>query len=108
MGRNTLFPEKKPSTTTTTYIKASFSYFIFVNLVCVFVTNPLKVKQLKSMIDSTVMTYDILSEQRLGPSALAGIATVILIFPLNGFIAKMRSKLQVQSALPVTSATVAR
>uniref|UniRef100_A0A6Q2YRY8 ABC-type glutathione-S-conjugate transporter n=1 Tax=Esox lucius TaxID=8010 RepID=A0A6Q2YRY8_ESOLU len=32
--------------------------------------------------------------QRLGPSALAGIATVILIFPLNGFIAKMRSKLQ--------------
>uniref|UniRef100_A0A8C1V5M9 ABC-type glutathione-S-conjugate transporter n=1 Tax=Cyprinus carpio TaxID=7962 RepID=A0A8C1V5M9_CYPCA len=34
--------------------------------------------------------------QHLGPSALAGIATVILIFPLNGFIAKMRSKLQVQ------------
>uniref|UniRef100_A0A8C7RI32 ABC-type glutathione-S-conjugate transporter n=1 Tax=Oncorhynchus mykiss TaxID=8022 RepID=A0A8C7RI32_ONCMY len=33
--------------------------------------------------------------QLLGPSALAGIATVILIFPLNGFIAKMRSKLQV-------------
>uniref|UniRef100_A0A4W4G6S1 ATP-binding cassette, sub-family C (CFTR/MRP), member 6a n=1 Tax=Electrophorus electricus TaxID=8005 RepID=A0A4W4G6S1_ELEEL len=33
--------------------------------------------------------------QRLGPSALAGIATVILIFPLNGLIAKMRSKLQV-------------
>ncbi|XP_055772481.1 multidrug resistance-associated protein 1-like, partial [Salvelinus fontinalis] len=32
--------------------------------------------------------------QLLGPSALAGIATVILIFPLNGFIAKMRSKLQ--------------
>ncbi|XP_056608084.1 multidrug resistance-associated protein 1 [Triplophysa dalaica] len=32
--------------------------------------------------------------QRLGPSALAGIATVILIFPLNGFIVKMRSKLQ--------------
>uniref|UniRef100_A0AAY5ETV2 ABC-type glutathione-S-conjugate transporter n=1 Tax=Electrophorus electricus TaxID=8005 RepID=A0AAY5ETV2_ELEEL len=32
--------------------------------------------------------------QRLGPSALAGIATVILIFPLNGLIAKMRSKLQ--------------
>ncbi|XP_028841265.1 multidrug resistance-associated protein 1 [Denticeps clupeoides] len=32
--------------------------------------------------------------QRLGPSALAGIATVILIFPLNGFIAKKRSKLQ--------------
>uniref|UniRef100_A0A8D3EAF9 ABC-type glutathione-S-conjugate transporter n=1 Tax=Scophthalmus maximus TaxID=52904 RepID=A0A8D3EAF9_SCOMX len=31
----------------------------------------------------------------LGPSALAGIATVILIFPLNGFIAKKRSKLQV-------------
>uniref|UniRef100_A0A8B9RPG4 ABC-type glutathione-S-conjugate transporter n=1 Tax=Astyanax mexicanus TaxID=7994 RepID=A0A8B9RPG4_ASTMX len=34
--------------------------------------------------------------QRLGPSALAGITTVILIFPLNGLIAKMRSKLQVQ------------
>uniref|UniRef100_A0A674EB64 ABC-type glutathione-S-conjugate transporter n=1 Tax=Salmo trutta TaxID=8032 RepID=A0A674EB64_SALTR len=34
--------------------------------------------------------------QHLGPSALAGIATVILIFPLNGFIAKKRSKLQVQ------------
>uniref|UniRef100_A0A8C5H3J6 ABC-type glutathione-S-conjugate transporter n=1 Tax=Gouania willdenowi TaxID=441366 RepID=A0A8C5H3J6_GOUWI len=33
--------------------------------------------------------------QHLGPSALAGIATVILIFPLNGFIAKKRSKLQV-------------
>ncbi|KAI4887699.1 hypothetical protein NFI96_025030 [Prochilodus magdalenae] len=32
--------------------------------------------------------------QRLGPSALAGIATVIFIFPLNGLIAKMRSKLQ--------------
>ncbi|XP_059413452.1 multidrug resistance-associated protein 1 [Carassius carassius] len=32
--------------------------------------------------------------QRLGPSALAGIAIVILIFPLNGYIAKMRSKLQ--------------
>ncbi|XP_007235404.3 multidrug resistance-associated protein 1 isoform X2 [Astyanax mexicanus] len=32
--------------------------------------------------------------QRLGPSALAGITTVILIFPLNGLIAKMRSKLQ--------------
>ncbi|XP_062304038.1 multidrug resistance-associated protein 1 [Osmerus eperlanus] len=32
--------------------------------------------------------------QLLGPSALAGIATVILIFPLNGFIAKKRSKLQ--------------
>ncbi|XP_071760532.1 multidrug resistance-associated protein 1-like [Centroberyx gerrardi] len=32
--------------------------------------------------------------QRLGPSALAGITTVILIFPLNGVIAKMRSKLQ--------------
>ncbi|KAL2087062.1 hypothetical protein ACEWY4_018121 [Coilia grayii] len=32
--------------------------------------------------------------QHLGPSALAGIATVILIFPLNGFIAKHRSKLQ--------------
>ncbi|XP_042250798.1 multidrug resistance-associated protein 1-like isoform X4 [Thunnus maccoyii] len=30
----------------------------------------------------------------LGPSALAGIAVVILLFPLNGFIAKMRSKLQ--------------
>ncbi|KAM6957268.1 multidrug resistance-associated protein 1-like [Aplochiton taeniatus] len=32
--------------------------------------------------------------QQLGPSALAGIAMVILIFPLNGLIAKMRSKLQ--------------
>ncbi|XP_056309877.1 multidrug resistance-associated protein 1-like [Danio aesculapii] len=32
--------------------------------------------------------------QHLGPSTLAGITTVILIFPLNGFIAKMRSKLQ--------------
>ncbi|XP_061889552.1 multidrug resistance-associated protein 1 [Entelurus aequoreus] len=32
--------------------------------------------------------------QHLGPSALAGIATVILIFPLNGLIAKKRSKLQ--------------
>lgn len=35
--------------------------------------------------------------QQLGPSALAGIATVILIFPLNGFIAKKRSKLQVKA-----------
>uniref|UniRef100_A0A671WVG6 ABC-type glutathione-S-conjugate transporter n=1 Tax=Sparus aurata TaxID=8175 RepID=A0A671WVG6_SPAAU len=34
--------------------------------------------------------------QLLGPAALAGIITVILIFPLNGFIAKVRSKLQVQ------------
>uniref|UniRef100_A0A7N8YRT8 ABC-type glutathione-S-conjugate transporter n=1 Tax=Mastacembelus armatus TaxID=205130 RepID=A0A7N8YRT8_9TELE len=34
--------------------------------------------------------------QHLGPSALAGIATVILIFPLNGFIAKKRSRLQVR------------
>uniref|UniRef100_A0A8C2GUR3 ABC-type glutathione-S-conjugate transporter n=1 Tax=Cyprinus carpio TaxID=7962 RepID=A0A8C2GUR3_CYPCA len=34
--------------------------------------------------------------QHLGPSALAGIATVIFIFPLNGFIARQRSKLQVQ------------
>lgn len=33
--------------------------------------------------------------QHLGPSALAGITTVFLIFPLNGFIAKKRSKLQV-------------
>ncbi|CAG5986479.1 unnamed protein product [Menidia menidia] len=32
--------------------------------------------------------------QLLGPPALAGIATVVLIFPLNGFIAKVRSKLQ--------------
>uniref|UniRef100_A0A8C2F3V1 ABC-type glutathione-S-conjugate transporter n=1 Tax=Cyprinus carpio TaxID=7962 RepID=A0A8C2F3V1_CYPCA len=32
--------------------------------------------------------------QHLGPSALAGIATVIFIFPLNGFIARKRSKLQ--------------
>uniref|UniRef100_A0A7N8YFT5 ABC-type glutathione-S-conjugate transporter n=1 Tax=Mastacembelus armatus TaxID=205130 RepID=A0A7N8YFT5_9TELE len=35
--------------------------------------------------------------QHLGPSALAGIATVILIFPLNGFIAKKRSRLQVRA-----------
>uniref|UniRef100_A0A7N6BNZ9 ABC-type glutathione-S-conjugate transporter n=1 Tax=Anabas testudineus TaxID=64144 RepID=A0A7N6BNZ9_ANATE len=34
--------------------------------------------------------------QHLGPSALAGITTVILIFPLNGIIAKKRSKLQVK------------
>ncbi|XP_029282601.1 multidrug resistance-associated protein 1-like, partial [Cottoperca gobio] len=32
--------------------------------------------------------------QLLGPSALAGITVVVLIFPLNGFIAKIRSKLQ--------------
>nr|XP_023677559.1 multidrug resistance-associated protein 1-like [Paramormyrops kingsleyae] len=32
--------------------------------------------------------------QQLGPSALAGITVIILIFPLNGFIAKKRSKLQ--------------
>ncbi|XP_049439277.1 multidrug resistance-associated protein 1-like [Epinephelus fuscoguttatus] len=32
--------------------------------------------------------------QLLGPSALAGITAVVLIFPLNGFIAKIRSKLQ--------------
>ncbi|XP_053370822.1 multidrug resistance-associated protein 1-like [Clarias gariepinus] len=32
--------------------------------------------------------------QLLGSSALAGITTVIFIFPLNGLIAKMRSKLQ--------------
>uniref|UniRef100_A0A672T458 ABC-type glutathione-S-conjugate transporter n=1 Tax=Sinocyclocheilus grahami TaxID=75366 RepID=A0A672T458_SINGR len=32
--------------------------------------------------------------QHLGPSALAGIAIVIFIFPLNGFIARKRSKLQ--------------
>ncbi|KAL6109911.1 abcc6 [Pungitius sinensis] len=32
--------------------------------------------------------------QLLGPSALAGLITVVLIFPLNGLIAKMRSKLQ--------------
>uniref|UniRef100_A0A8C6ML39 ABC-type glutathione-S-conjugate transporter n=1 Tax=Nothobranchius furzeri TaxID=105023 RepID=A0A8C6ML39_NOTFU len=37
--------------------------------------------------------------QHLGPSALAGIATVILIFPLNGFIAKKRSKLQVNAGM---------
>ena len=37
--------------------------------------------------------------QHLGPSALAGIATVILIFPLNGYIAKKRSKLQVLTTL---------
>uniref|UniRef100_A0A7N6BPX0 ABC-type glutathione-S-conjugate transporter n=1 Tax=Anabas testudineus TaxID=64144 RepID=A0A7N6BPX0_ANATE len=35
--------------------------------------------------------------QHLGPSALAGITTVILIFPLNGIIAKKRSKLQVKA-----------
>ncbi|KAI3362535.1 hypothetical protein L3Q82_012837, partial [Scortum barcoo] len=32
--------------------------------------------------------------QLLGPSALAGITAVVLLFPLNGFIAKIRSKLQ--------------
>ncbi|XP_074510409.1 multidrug resistance-associated protein 1-like isoform X1 [Sebastes fasciatus] len=32
--------------------------------------------------------------QLLGPSALAGTTAVVLIFPLNGFIAKMRSRLQ--------------
>ncbi|KAM8869402.1 multidrug resistance-associated protein 1-like isoform 3-T3 [Spinachia spinachia] len=32
--------------------------------------------------------------QLLGPPALAGIVTVVVIFPLNGLIAKMRSKLQ--------------
>ncbi|XP_074546321.1 multidrug resistance-associated protein 1-like isoform X1 [Halichoeres trimaculatus] len=32
--------------------------------------------------------------QLLGPSALAGVLAVVLIFPLNGFIAKLRSKLQ--------------
>ncbi|CAJ1069814.1 multidrug resistance-associated protein 1-like [Xyrichtys novacula] len=32
--------------------------------------------------------------QLLGPSALAGIVAVVLIFPLNGFIAKIRSRLQ--------------
>uniref|UniRef100_A0A8C9YIB6 ABC-type glutathione-S-conjugate transporter n=1 Tax=Sander lucioperca TaxID=283035 RepID=A0A8C9YIB6_SANLU len=32
--------------------------------------------------------------QLLGPSALAGLTAVVLIFPLNGFIAKLRSKLQ--------------
>nr|XP_046230695.1 multidrug resistance-associated protein 1-like isoform X2 [Scatophagus argus] len=32
--------------------------------------------------------------QLLGLSALAGIIAVVLIFPLNGFIAKLRSKLQ--------------
>uniref|UniRef100_A0A8P4KGC8 ABC-type glutathione-S-conjugate transporter n=1 Tax=Dicentrarchus labrax TaxID=13489 RepID=A0A8P4KGC8_DICLA len=32
--------------------------------------------------------------QLLGPPALAGIAAVVLIFPLNGFIAKVRSRLQ--------------
>ncbi|XP_070706055.1 multidrug resistance-associated protein 1-like [Pempheris klunzingeri] len=32
--------------------------------------------------------------QLLGPSALAGITAVLLIFPLNGFIAKVRSRLQ--------------
>ncbi|KAF5894745.1 multidrug resistance-associated protein 1-like [Clarias magur] len=33
--------------------------------------------------------------QLLGPSALAGITTIIFIFPLNGLIAKVRSKLQI-------------
>ncbi|GLD71879.1 multidrug resistance-associated protein 1-like protein [Lates japonicus] len=32
--------------------------------------------------------------QLLGPPALAGITAVVFIFPLNGLIAKMRSKLQ--------------
>ncbi|XP_029940293.1 multidrug resistance-associated protein 1-like [Salarias fasciatus] len=32
--------------------------------------------------------------QLLGPPALAGLSAVLLIFPLNGFIAKLRSKLQ--------------
>ncbi|XP_068425589.1 multidrug resistance-associated protein 1-like [Clinocottus analis] len=32
--------------------------------------------------------------QLLGPAALAGLTAVVLIFPLNGFIAKMRSRLQ--------------
>ncbi|XP_068585945.1 multidrug resistance-associated protein 1-like [Cebidichthys violaceus] len=32
--------------------------------------------------------------QLLGPSSLAGLSVVVLIFPLNGFIAKIRSKLQ--------------
>ncbi|XP_047424944.1 multidrug resistance-associated protein 1-like isoform X2 [Mugil cephalus] len=32
--------------------------------------------------------------QILGPSAFAGIIAVVLVFPLNGFIAKVRSKLQ--------------
>ncbi|XP_041804130.1 multidrug resistance-associated protein 1-like [Chelmon rostratus] len=32
--------------------------------------------------------------QLLGSSALAGIAAVVLLFPLNGFIVKVRSKLQ--------------
>ncbi|KAI2666162.1 Multidrug resistance-associated protein 1 [Labeo rohita] len=41
-----------------------------------------------------LMDFVVYFNARLGPSALAGIATVILIFPLNGFIAKMRSKLQ--------------
>ncbi|XP_061782919.1 multidrug resistance-associated protein 1-like [Nerophis lumbriciformis] len=30
----------------------------------------------------------------LGPSALAGVSAIVLIFPLNGLIAKLRSKLQ--------------
>ncbi|XP_077442262.1 multidrug resistance-associated protein 1-like isoform X2 [Vanacampus margaritifer] len=39
-----------------------------------------------------------LDRQLLGLSALAGIGAVVLIFPLNGLIAKLRSKLQVRSA----------
>uniref|UniRef100_A0A673AZ78 ABC-type glutathione-S-conjugate transporter n=1 Tax=Sphaeramia orbicularis TaxID=375764 RepID=A0A673AZ78_9TELE len=34
--------------------------------------------------------------QLLGPPSLAGLSAVVLIFPLNGFIAKLRSRLQVQ------------
>lgn len=45
--------------------------------------------------------------QHLGPSALAGIATVILIFPLNGFIAKKRSKLQVKAVTGILRTLVA-
>lgn len=46
--------------------------------------------------------------QHLGPSALAGIATVILIFPLNGFIAKKRSKLQVKAVNRILSSNRCR
>lgn len=49
----------------------------------------------KNTLLHVTTTNDPFFPQHLGPSALAGIATVILIFPLNGFIAKHRSKLQV-------------
>ncbi|KAK3552701.1 hypothetical protein QTP86_021137, partial [Hemibagrus guttatus] len=45
-------------------------------------------------IQTLTLNSVIFTLKRLGPSALAGITTVIFIFPLNGLIAKMRSKLQ--------------